>query len=469
MLFSIFIFVLLWVLQVIFLETYYTSMKKDQIEKIGKEIAKWYGYEGMEEQLRAYAMKYNMSINIYNAHGNVRLSIDAFNAYRESWPLTPSDGNLNLEAQFIELKDQLTAQNSSQIHYTKGDGDGLVFFYGEALEVSEGVAGLQEYLLVASPLPQTDTTTLALKNLLFIITAILFLISLLMAQLISRKLSIPIINLTRSAQKLAAGKMHVRFNEDEGYTEIHHLASALNYATRELSKLDEYRKDLIANVSHDLKTPLTIIKFYGEMIRDVSGTNPVKREEHCELIIKETDRLASLVTEILELSKIQSNNAVFSPAVMNLSGCLKETLAGFEALGEQEGFIFHVEIDNDLRIRADEAMIQRVFYNLISNALHYTGDDKSVIVTLRKTRRSRARFEVRDTGKGIQPDKLRGIWERYYKEGTPSHQRSVVGTGLGLAIVKNILVTHHAAFGVKSKVNRGSTFWFEMPITEKIS
>jgi signal transduction histidine kinase len=284
-------------------------------------------------------------------------------------------------------------------------------------------------------------------------------LSFIVAWWISRKMSKPIIRLTKSAERLVKGALDENFY-DSGFTEINQLASAFNYAANELRSLDKYRREFIANVSHDLKTPLTIIKLYGEMIKDVSGSDPSKRNSHCDTIIKEADWLMGMVGEIVELSKLESNNTEIAMTAIDISRCLKDTLTGFQILSEKGGYCFETNIDDDLLVLGNEPMLRRTLYNLISNAVNFTGEDKRVIISLKHKEES-VRFEVTDTGEGIPKEKQGIIWDRYYKS-NETHKRAVVGTGMGLSIVKNVLVLHKADYGVISDFGKGSTFWFEL-------
>jgi signal transduction histidine kinase len=144
----------------------------------------------------------------------------------------------------------------------------------------------------------------------------------------------------------------------------------------------------------------------------------------------------------------------------NISQTVKNIINRFDILVERDGYKFERFCDENLTVIADEKRIEQVIYNLISNAVNYTGDDKRIEIRLIGSEKM-IHFEVTDTGKGIPKEKLETIWERYYKA-KETHKRAVVGTGLGLSIVKSILQEHKANFGVKSTTGKGSTFWFEL-------
>ncbi len=246
-----------------------------------------------------------------------------------------------------------------------------------------------------------------------------------------------------------------RFN-----SETETLAETLNYAAAEISKVDSLRRDLIANISHDLRTPLTMVKAYAEMIRDLSGDNPAKRSEHVNIIIEESDRLAALVNDILDLSKLESGSEGLNLSKFSITKKIHEIMGRYTLLSEQQGYSFYVNAETDFETEADIIKIEQVLYNLINNAVNYTGENKNVYINLLIKDKDTARIEITDTGKGIEPDLLPLIFDRYYR--AEKNKREVIGTGLGLSIVKQILKRHNFKFGVRSEIGAGSTFWFEV-------
>jgi signal transduction histidine kinase len=267
--------------------------------------------------------------------------------------------------------------------------------------------------------------------------------------------------MNESAKQLAHGRYDVVFS-GEGYRETHELADTLNYASYELSRLDRLQKELIANISHDLRTPLTMIKGYGEVMRDIPGENTA---ENIQVVIDETTRLSELVNDLLDLSKIQSGSrkAVFED--FDLTAAVEEVMKRYDAFTAHQGYHITFMADERATVFADRGMILQVLYNLINNAVNYTGDDLSVAV-VQTVSNGRVRISVTDTGQGIEADEIPQIWERYYKV-DKVHRRAMIGTGLGLSIVKGVLELHNATYGVESEVGKGSTFWFELDILEE--
>jgi signal transduction histidine kinase len=278
-----------------------------------------------------------------------------------------------------------------------------------------------------------------------------------MAKLITK----PFVRMNDAAKRLAEGKYDVDFS-GKGYREINELADTLNYASHELSKNDNLQKELISNISHDLRTPLTMIKGYSEMMRDIPGENT---SENAQVIIEETERLSELVNDMLDLSKIRAGTRKPDSEIFCLTETVRETLTRYEKLVMQGGYKVEFVFDRDVNIRADRVMILQVIYNLINNAVNYSGDEKHVTVTQTENG-ERVKISVTDRGEGIDAADIPYIWDRYYRVDRV-HKRAAVGTGLGLSIVKGILEVHGASYGVDSMLGEGSTFWFELDMAKE--
>ena len=231
----------------------------------------------------------------------------------------------------------------------------------------------------------------------------------------------------------------------------------MNFAAKELSKADELRNELIANVSHDLRTPLTMIVGYSEVMRDIPGENS---PENVQVIIDEATRLSSLVNDLLDISRLQSGTSKITRGEYNITDSIHRIISRFDKLKENEGYIITFDADEDVYINADENRLSQVIYNLITNAINYTSRDKRVNVR-QKVSGDTVRIEITDNGEGIAKEDLPYIWDRYYRV-DKTHKRAQMGTGLGLSIVKTVLESHGAVYGVDSTIGVGSTFWFEL-------
>lgn len=311
-------------------------------------------------------------------------------------------------------------------------------------------------LFVNSQLTPIDATVHTLRVELVCITVIMIFLSLFVALLISRKISKSMIRINATAKEMAKGKFDVTFDEKD-YREIAELSDTLTQTAKELDKNENLKRELIANVSHDLRTPLTMIIAYAEVMRDIPGENT---PENVQVVIDESKRLTNLVNDMLDISKLQAGALEKNASVYNLTESIKSVFERYNKLKEQDGYTIDFEYDREVEVEADEFKIFQVIYNLVNNAINYAGEDKTVIVK-QIVKGKRVRIEVIDHGEGITEESLPYVWDRYYKV-DKTHKRAVMGTGLGLSIVKNILELHHAAYGVDSEVGKGSTFWFEL-------
>ena len=263
---------------------------------------------------------------------------------------------------------------------------------------------------------------------------------------------------------MGKGDYNVKF-EGGGYTEINNLALSLNTAAYELGMADVRQKDLVANVSHDLKTPLTMIRSYAEMIRDLSGDIPEKRNAHLQVIIDETMRMSQLVGDMTSISAMNTKKIVLEKESFDICAVAASILASYEVLQEQEGYNFVFNHPKECIVYADKKRIEQVISNLTGNAIKYCGEDKTIIVNIKRVGQQ-CLVEVTDYGPGIKAEELPHIWDRYYKTST-NYVRPTSGSGLGLSIVKELLTLHRVNYGVDSKVGKGSTFWFELDIARK--
>ena len=305
------------------------------------------------------------------------------------------------------------------------------------------------------PVQATVTT---LRYQLFYISGIMLLLSVVLAIVIAKRISKPIEDISQSALVLAKGVYNTRF-DGTGFAEIVTLSDTLNTAAVELGKVEGLRRELLANVSHDLRTPLALIYSYAEMMSDFPGEIT---PEQTKMIIDETQRLTSLVNDVLDISKMENDIENIDRSRFNLTDSILEITERTEELLKKDGFTITFEHDGDMYVNADKTKIGRAFYNLLTNAVNYSGDSRTVSVK-QTALDNRVKISVTDFGDGITKKDLPLIWDRYFKSGK-KHKRAVTGTGLGLSIVKKIIELHGGQYGVTSELGKGSTFWFEIPM-----
>ncbi len=448
--FTFIILLFIYVSQIALMPVIYQYMKTQESISTADEIKRTWteNYSATVETIEKNAKSKQMDILIHipaSAGGGIPLTY----SYDSTGSPVPIYYRIN-----NAMVTELNASRTGTIFYpVKGD-DKQAFLMGTYVGEPEKIVG---YIFIYTYLQLNDTTAEILETILLMSSSVLIFFSFFISFFISNQVAQPIIRISHSASKLINGEFNVQVRKNE-YTEIKTLTENLNMASSEIARTETLQKDLMANVSHDLRTPLTMIKAYAEMIRDLSGDNPEKREKHLRVIIDEADRLTLLVSDILNLSKLQSGTIEMDIKPINFSEDVKEIVSRFSMLEKTE---IKLEAQEDIYINADHKQLGQAVYNLIINAINYSGED-IVTVRLYTLKGGKVRFEVSDTGVGIPKEQIPYIWDRYYKvDRSENHKRAVKGTGLGLSIVKGVFERHGFNFGVDSEVGKGSTFWFE--------
>lgn len=465
--FVAFTLLLLWLFQVVFLESFYKSIKVNDVKAAATDIAKSYNGDNIETVLEQITQKNDVFVVVVDETGKLLYSsgLSPVNVVQymsasslQSLIATAKDNGgtyllrfdrervVPVEIQRDDFQNDLSRPRrmiSESILYTK---------------MAEHTDGSHIAIIINANISPVDATVQTIRAQLTYVTLIMLVLALLLALLMAKRISSPIETINRSAKMFAHGRYDVDFNS-VGYKEIAELGDTLNFAAHELSKTESLRRELVANISHDLRTPLTMITGYAEAMKDLPGENS---QENLQIVIDEANRLASLVSDVLDISKLQSGTETLHIAPYCLSDSIRSILNRYSKLIQQDGYTLDFLYDRDIYVNADELKISQVIYNLVNNAITYTGDDKHVVVR-QTVLREHVRVEVIDTGAGIPIDKLDDIWDRYYKLNN-EHIRAQIGTGLGLSIVKAILTIHNASYGVHSTPGHGSIFWFELPL-----
>ena len=442
--YNIVIILLLWVCQIKILDIYYEKEQVDNMNNIVKSLNST-DSSNLTSTLQDIAYENDVCIVLSD-------DISVVGAY-----------NINMNG--CILKNNNSKVRELMYNFVNSDETFKSYkFINEDKHISALLYGIKldnKTAFIYSNLEDISDFTILIKQQLMYVCIIGIFIAIIISIFLSSKITEPITKITKKAKKLGSGDTEVTF-EESGIKEIDELSEALTQAQMEMVKTDELRRDLMANVSHDLKTPLTMIKAYAEMIRDISYKDHDKMNEHLGIIVDETDRLTVLVNDILDLSRMQSNADTLSIETFDLADNIKTIVNRYQIIKETEKYIINVEMPESIKIKADKKKINQVIYNLINNAINYTGEDKTVTVRVTKHKKYYL-VEIIDTGKGIKESEIPYIWNKYYKN-DKNHQRNVVSTGLGLSIVKEILELHGYEYGVKSVLKKCTTFYFKIKI-----
>lgn len=452
--FIISILIMIWISFTVSLEATYRTEKTSDITSIANYILTRWGEEGFTtDALDRIAHDNDTCVLIQDRYG---LSVYSYDIMGKNCLLHSSGASL---AKYRKLAyESPTGIYYAEVKNSRFQNNTLIF--SMLIGTKEDPIG---YLLLNTSLEPLESTVDILRVQMLQVSLAMLVLAFGISIFLSSLVATPIVRITRSAEKLAQGDYNVKFN-GRGYTETEQLADTLNYASNEITKIDTMRRDLMANISHDLRTPLTMVKAYAEMIRDLSGDDPVKRDEHLGIIIEESDRLAALVNDIMDLTKLENGSAELNKEPFCVGSRLKEIMTRYTLLSERDGYKFYVSADEEAWGEADLIKFDQIIYNLVNNAVNYSGEDKSIYIMEICTPKT-IQISVTDTGAGIDKELMPLIFDRYYR--AEKHKREVIGTGLGLSIVKQIFILHGFKFGVKSEEGVGSTFWFEMDRIKK--
>ncbi len=460
LIFVAFMLVVIWLFQVVFLNNFYKQSKIEEIETTEKKIIENIADpEALRLEVSKCAMEFDECIRVFEIKDNIAVEIADADMHAGCIIHHISSDALN------EL--YLKAQNNGGTYTEKVKMNFPPHSKNDREDVGIGMVKVSIHsssedktyvIMLNSEFFPLNATVSTLERQFVWIAFVLIIGALIFAFALAKSIWLPMQRMSASARRLATGDYDAKFEGGE-YKESQELAEALNYAAEELAKADNLKKELVANISHDLRTPLTMIKGYGEVMRDIPEENT---PENVQVIIDETERLTNLVNDMLDLSKLSAGTIKPQTEEFNLTETVKEVMLRYGKLTEKDGYDISFEHTEEVYVRADKTMILQVVYNLINNAVNYSSDDKRVVVS-QKISDGKVRISVRDNGTGIAPEDLPLVWDRYYKV-DKVHKRATVGTGLGLSIVKGVLESHGASYGVDSKVGEGSTFWFELPV-----
>ena len=271
-----------------------------------------------------------------------------------------------------------------------------------------------------------------------------------------RMLDRPVKKIVDAAERIMEGNLDIRIEKertldpDDGFNRI---IDYWNRMTKELSGMETLRTDFIANVSHELKTPLAVIQNYATMLAQPELSEE-QRREYAGIIAEATRRMASMITNILKLNKLENQQIYPSAQTYDLGEQLCECLLAFEDLWEQKGLDICTDIQEDVMVTADPELLALAWNNLFSNAVKFTEPGGRISLVL-KAEEERISVQVADTGCGISPEAGRHIFEKFY-QGDTSH--AARGTGLGLALVKRVVDIAGGTIQVESEVGKGSCF-----------
>ncbi|MDR1735222.1 MAG: HAMP domain-containing histidine kinase [Oscillospiraceae bacterium] len=402
----------LWVLQFALFNPLYESMRVGDLRRTGRRLAAAYNQDANAADLAAAAFSQNMRVLVIDSSGYVMSNYDSFGSQG------PGGGRIRLAIEEQDaIRDYLQSGQTREFAEILNSRIAKAAVYIARLETKAASSDQERYLFLSTPVPQTDGMVEVHKAQFWMITAILAVLSMGGAWLLSRQIE------------------------------------RIHRETEEVKRSETWMRELLANVTHDFKTPLSVIKLYAEMLRDMDSADTRK----CEKIISESDKLSGMVSEMLEFSR-QKSGAEMPMETVDFSQITAAAAGRFSP----EKVIIECRIQPGLFVHGNAPALERTVHNLIANAVNYGGADKWVGVRL-YAQGNEAILEVADHGEGIAEEEIPRIWERYYKSDNVT-RRGAEGTGLGLAIVSETVARHGGRRGVQSSLGLGSLFWIALPV-----
>ncbi len=390
--------------------------------------------------------------------------LDALHKYLEcDIMLLSSDGEVLIDTGqtgAAEINDFDPADTDNG-YYIKGDFHGIydeeqitVFYPVEYRYMVRG------YIIINKPSAVIKASANDLFNYNYISFLIVTVLSALPVIIYAADINKPLKKLTHAVTAYAKGDFSVQTRLKRN-DEIGRLSDSLDYMALELDNLNEYQKKFIANISHDFRSPLTSIKGYLEAMLD--GTIPPEtQEKYLKIVISETERLTKLTNNLLTMNNLNEKGSVLDISDFDIISIIKQTIGTCEGICEKKHIQFKLVFsEKTLMVSADQGKIQQVIYNLVDNAIKFSNNDSSIIISAYE-KGDKIMVSVKDFGIGIPKESISKIWERFYKTDL-SRGKDKKGTGLGLAIVKDIITAHNEYIDVISTEGVGTEFIFGLP------
>lgn len=349
------------------------------------------------------------------------------------------------------------------------------------MEYLEMVGNLEsgDYFIMKTPLESIRDSVILANRFYIEIGAVAIIISAIMIYLFSRKVTRPVLELAEISKRMTALDFDAKFESKEE-NEIDVLGEHMNLLSETLEKtiselktannelrrdieqkekIDEMRKEFLANVSHELKTPLALIQGYAEGLKDGIIEDEESRAFYCEVIMDETDKMNQMVKKLLTLNEVEFGQEPVEMERFNLAELIRGLAQSCSLLVEQKNGILRTKVADPLYIWSDELKIEEVLTNYISNACNHL-EGKRIIEIKAEQIKDKIRISVFNTGKQIPEEDMERIWEKFYKV-DKAHTREYGGSGVGLSIVKAIMESVGGTYGVKNYTN-GVEFWIEL-------
>jgi signal transduction histidine kinase len=288
------------------------------------------------------------------------------------------------------------------------------------------------------------------------------------AYFLSRSITFPISRMQEAAKRIAkgdfSGKVNIKSKDELGELakSLNIMAAELQQKMENLKRMDRVRTDFVANVSHELKTPLTLIKGYIETLEGRAINDKEKARKFISIIKEHTNRLENIIEDLLSLSELELSKDCLNKTEFNLKKIIEDVTLGFEHGLDEKRQILSIDHQGDyFKIKADRDKIEQVIVNLLDNAIKYTNEAGRINISILE-QQNEVSFTVSDNGIGIPKEDIDRVFERFYRV-DKARSRELGGTGLGLGIAKHIVLAHNGQISIESVINRGTKVLVRLP------
>ncbi len=338
--------------------------------------------------------------------------------------------------------------------------DEAVLTVGYPLQ-TEPIAGI----FMCTSMPEIERSLQGMYKMGFCILTAVMGIGMILVYASSKKITSPLLQMNEAAKVIAGGNFEQRV-EISSEDEVGQLAESFNHMAESLDKYEKVRRDFIANVSHDLRSPLTSIQGFLGAILD--GTIPEQKQEHyLNIVLEETKRLTKLTNDIVELSRAQTSTITLEKKRFDINDLIRESIERLEPRLKQKDIQINAMFaEKETFVCADRDKIARVIYNLVDNAIKFSGEGEQIEIETALKENKKLLVSVKDYGKGISEEDVKYVFDRFYKVDS-SRGKDKTGSGLGLSIVREFLLAHGENIAVKSEEGKGTTFLFCLKLAEK--
>ncbi len=348
--------------------------------------------------------------------------------------------------------------NTNNLLFTRRGNASWVGYCTAGVVMSSEIIGV---LLLVSPVQEMMQNLYQLQDQMVLIFIVIAVAALLCALIFARVITKPVGGLMRGIQRMSKGDFSARV-QVKSSGEFRQLAQAFNSMSEKLETLDQSRNQFVSNASHELKTPLATMKIMLESLIYQPDMDKELRAEFMSDINSEIDRLSNVVSDLLTLVQMDSQNVKLTRENLSIAALIKENAHRLQPIADQKGQQISLTLSDPCDIYADKSKLNQVIYNLMENAVKYTQSGGQIKVSLVRQGRD-AIFTVSDNGPGIPKENLPHVFDRFYRV-DKARSREKGGTGLGLSIVHQLVLLHGGAIRVESEEGKGASFIVELPL-----